>query len=183
MRALIITLILLAATAATLISLNFRRRPAWQSITLPTTLKRDGNRANDIYLDQSRNLVGLAATGVVWSPTANFQQTRDGWIITHSAAGHSATLPLTGKGPALIVAVPAQPPERFNLSQAEFDALIAAIRAAPTTADPGAPLDSLSVVDVIRDHLPDTHKPRLLRLLSNYRTIELTPDEKKRWNR
>jgi len=180
-RVVLITFILAAVVGAT-VFYHISHRDRWQTIEFPQDLKRDGNRANVVLVDRRNKILGLAALGVTWSPTESWAPTTDGWVVTVSAADRVAELPMAGGGPALLVSIPGAQAERFALSPAGFDSLVAALERAET-ADPWAPIDSPSVVDVVRDNYSGPDKPRLLQLLTRYKTIVLTPAEREALSR
>jgi hypothetical protein len=180
-----------AAIVAALVfaGMTVRRRAGasqWKAVSFPQQVARDGNRANVVYHDADRKLIGLAATGVVrWGESATFggisNDPADGYAIAVSAAGRSARLELRPPGPALFVALPGVRCERFDLTPEAHDAILAAARAV-SNGNPAAPLDRPSVVDAIRDAYAGPDKPRLDRLLDeSYRVVTLTAEEQKFW--
>lgn len=169
--------VLAAAGLAVLVRLAHPGGDGWQSTALPQILAQDGNRANVVLVDRDSRLVALLATGVTWPPAVSMGPAEGGWAVTVSAAGHAARAHLAGHGPALLVALDRSGAERFRLDEAGFDALVSAVGNAHT-ADPWAPLDSLSVVDVVRKSYAGPDRQRLLRTLAAYRTIVLTPAER-----
>jgi hypothetical protein len=180
-RLALITLLLAVAAVAIMFFMRTRRDP-WKSVELPQMLQRDGNRANVVLADRRRKLIGLAAIGVTWSPDISMTPEPDGWLVNVSAADRAAQLQMGGDGPSLLVALPGMPAERFALSPAGFDSLVAALKNAQT-ADTSAPLDSPSVVDVVRDAYSGPDRQRLLQLLAQYKTIVLTPAEREALSR
>jgi hypothetical protein len=101
----------------------------------------------------------------------------DGYFVTVSAGDYVTHLHMGGKGPALLVSIPGAPEGRFALSSKGFDSLMAALERAET-ANPLAPLDAPSVVDVVRDSYFGPDRARLLQLLAMYKTIVLSPAER-----
>lgn len=176
MRRLALTIPILATVTIVGLVVLYSRREGWQAVQVPQILKADGNRANLVLIDRPNRLIGLAATGVTWSADFSAVPGNGGWTITVAAPNHTAGLEMKGRGPALLVALAGVPSERFELSVAGFEAMVAALERAGT-GDPQAPLESLSVVDVVRDSYSGPDKQRLLQLLSQYRTIIVSPTE------
>jgi hypothetical protein len=162
------------------------RGPAdeWRPVASPEMIARDGPHVNAAFVDAGRKHLSLVATGVLkWSPTFSMGESPDGGGVelVYSAAGRVARVRTFGRGPALFVAIADVGADHFDLTDAQYDRLVKALKAAGT-GDPDAPLDRPTLVDTLRDRYDGPDRERLLRLLAGYRATRLTEAEKDYWN-